>query len=155
MAISGIVLSMIIIIISNASHGFRRTNDEVNLQLEAQTATNQLTNLIMEASQIDPSSNLLSSPLDKKYVVTYNASKNYAILFVKDKNSLFLIDTTGNADAVPYSEEIFKKQYLMAEFVEDFTISGYSTNKVTIDISFALGEDTYSVSKSIKLRNAK
>lgn len=155
MAISAIILSMIIMIISSASKSFRRTNDEVNLQLEAQTTINQLSNLAMEASKIEKSLNI-PPPIEDKYIIT-SLPKSYAILFIKDVQRLYLIDedTPSAADAAAYSDtEDFRAKYLMAEYVDEFTISGYGTNKITINITFKLGSDIYKVNKKIKLRNA-
>jgi prepilin-type N-terminal cleavage/methylation domain-containing protein len=47
MMIAAIILSMIFLFINSASKGFRKTNDNVNLQIEAQTIINQLSNLVM------------------------------------------------------------------------------------------------------------
>jgi hypothetical protein len=79
------------------------------------------------------------------------------VLFVKSDHKLYLIeaDDPSAADTVTYSDASdFGKKYLMAEYVDHFDISGLLTHKVTIDISFALGEDSYSQSEEVRLRNA-
>jgi type II secretory pathway pseudopilin PulG len=149
MAISAIVLSMIMIIISIASKSFRRTNDEVNLQLEAQTTMNQLSNLIMEAGRIEESANKPSSA-DKKYMIS-TGSKCYALLLIKDDMRLYLMEgnTKEEADTAAYSPEA----NLMGEYIKDINISGLQLKKVTIDLTFTLGEDEYDISRTVKLRN--
>jgi type II secretory pathway pseudopilin PulG len=149
MAISAIVLSMIMIIISIASKSFRRTNDEVNLQLEAQTTINQLSNLIMEAGRLEKSANKPSSA-DKKYIIS-TGLKCYALLLMKDDMRLYLMEgnTKEEADMAAYSPEA----NLMGEYLKDIDISDLQSNKVTIDLTFQLGEDEYEISRTVKLRN--
>jgi len=148
MAISAIILSLIIIIISSASRIFRRTNDEVNLQLEAQTTINQLSNLSMEASKIvhiDPP----PSSFEEKYIITC-VGKSYAVLFSKTEKKLYLMKGINDSDVI--TKTYTDAGNLMAEYVDIFTITG--VKKVTINITFVLGDDTYSVSKKVNLRNA-
>lgn len=157
LAISAIILTMIIMIISSASKSFRRTGNEVNLQKEAQVTINQLTNLLMEANDINISSNLLPTSDDKKYLITYLA-ENYAVLFIKKEQKLYLIkdEPMLPADDVIYTDsDDFTARYLMAEFVKDFEIKDYDTKKVTVAITFEIDDKEYSTSRKIVLRNKR
>lgn len=153
MAITAIILSMIIMLISGASHSFRRTNDEVNLQMEAQIAINQLSAIAMGATKIDE---VPSTPSDKKYIINGIAGKeSYGVVYIDSVHKLYLIQKTPTvtvADLATVTDE----NNLLAEYVTSLEINNPTGSKTaTISISFKLGEDTYSISKKVKIRNIK
>lgn len=158
LAISAIIISIIIMIISTASNSFRRTNNKVNLQVEAQKTLNQLSNLAMEASSItEATTNPAPSLEDDKFIIS-SSPKSYAVLFIKNEKRIFLI--TGNSPSEVenvyfHNTEEFVAKYLMSEYVKDITIEGLGTNKVTFNLIFELDNDTYEISNQVKLRNAQ
>ncbi|MHB8131024.1 MAG: prepilin-type N-terminal cleavage/methylation domain-containing protein [Mobilitalea sp.] len=167
MAITAIVLSMIVMMISVASRSFTRTNENVNLQMEAQVAVNQISKLVMETYRIDDTSTTnITPPLDVKYRLFNSADlaviPKYAIVFIHDKKRLYLIESTltspvVNADDInPIATVEAEYTYLMAEYVESLAITISTNSKTaTIELKLALGDTEYSVSKRVKLRNVK
>jgi prepilin-type N-terminal cleavage/methylation domain-containing protein len=152
MAITAIVLTMIILIISVAANGFRRTNENVNLQLEAQITINQLSALAMETNEIKESDKLTNP--DVRYLLK-GTTYSYAITFIKAKNKLYLVqkDTLEEVDAVnPLDNE---NEYLLAEYVDKFEIAFEDKKTANISIIFKLGDEEYPISKKVKLRNVK
>ena len=158
MAITAIVLSMIALIISTAAKSFKSTNEDVNLQMEAQVTINQLSTILMEASEITTGSAILP---DKKYLIKGSVDSTcYAVYLKTDTNRLYLIPADGIngediADSIDPTETTETEYlYLMAEYVTDINIE---TNKKSprIVIDFKLGDSTYTASKKVTLRNAK
>ncbi len=153
MAISLIVVMMIISFISGALRVFKKTNNEVNLQMEAQTSINQLANILMEAKGITQSST------DTRYLIDNVDELGYA-------DSVLIFDSTQNK--LYYKENVTKDDYesvtpipeeqLLAEYVDEFKISSVGTDGiVTITMKLAIGEgaeqETYEIAKRVKLRN--
>lgn len=154
MAITAIVLVMIVIFINSAANSFQHTNEDVNLQLEAQIAINQLSAILMEASDItNPAIDV--SP-DVKYLMD-GPIQCYAIYYIADKKRLYLIPaaSTTVADTInPVASADTENQYLMAEYISGFMIEDNGkTAKISID--FSLGGSTYQTSKNVSLRNAR
>lgn len=152
MAVTAIILSIIIMIISVASNSFRRTSNEVNLQMEAQIAINQLSTLIMEASDIENSTNPVPVGCVAKYIICNDGigANYYSVVFINNKLYLASKTTRDAVDAVVPTDA----DNLLAEYVSGFAIA-LPNKTATIDISFTLGKETYSVSKKVKLRNAR
>ena len=157
MAITAIVLSMLMLLISTAANSFRRTNENVNLQLEAQVAINQISNLAMEASKIELSTNATAP--DVKYLLkAFDDSNSYAIYYIAAKKKLYLIQSTPvlDADLVnPIATIDEEYSFLMAEYVDSISIDTTSVKTAVIKLDFALGNTQYAISKKVKLRNAK
>ncbi len=148
MAIAAVVISMIMFFISVAAKSFRRTSDDVNLQMEAQTTINQISNLAMEAKAVD----IWNGTDDIRYTFQYNDTEFKTIILVSDEKKLYQVSTTGFEDAKTVSYNM--QQNFLAEYVQSLVLT--SENKsVTIDLSLSLGEDQYQISKTIKMRNAK
>lgn len=146
MAITAIILSMILMLISGASHSFRRTNDEVNLQMEAQVAINQLSTLAMEAKDIGDNSDPSSE--DTKYIIQNIDGTFYGVVFIKSDKKLYLINPLLSASDLDAAD----KYNLLAEYVSTFKITLAGKN-ATIDILFALGDEEYPVNRKVKIRN--
>lgn len=150
LAITSIVLSILAVYISGASQVFRKTNDEVNLQMEAQVTINQLSNRAMEAKKID----LPTDPSDPKrrYVIEgYSESNVYVVIFNKEDNELYLTKATSLAEAQSITSN---DDSLLSEYLEDIQITEEDSKTVTITLSFQAGKENYLVSRKIKLRNA-
>ena len=147
--IAAIVLSMILLFLNSASKGFRRTNDDVNLQMEAQTIINQISNLAMEATDMEP---YLDIPDEKRFIFMYKLDEYYTI--IHHGGFLYQVSTTDieQAKVEGYSKEL----HLLAEYVESLDIEHTSDSK-TIDIilRLSLGKDSVELKKKVKLRNAR
>ena len=66
--ISSIIILMIIFFLNTAFKGFWRTNDDVNLQMEAQTIINQLSTLIMESEYMENEDAEATASLMMEYI---------------------------------------------------------------------------------------
>ncbi len=157
MAISGIVFSILILVINVALKGFDYTNDDVNLQIEAQTAMNQISTLAMEAYRIKGPDE--TSP--DRYLICGKDTDSPCNAIVLDSvaDKLYLVQSASEADAkiAPYKDE----SNLLAEYVDEIMINqeSGSSREVDIIIRFAAGEGenaaTYSISRRVILRNAE
>lgn len=165
MAIAVIVVVMIVSFMNGAFRVFQKTSDEVNLQMEAQTAVNQLSDITMEAKEIQISSD------GNKYLVSYNITgkKDYVIIFdpvnyklylkeidVADKasptesNLVTMENLTYGEGAKHYSDE----ENLQAEYVHDFSIEDPDTKLITITMELQIGDNnSYKIDKKVNLRN--
>lgn len=146
--ITAIVISMIMLLINSASKSFKITNNDVNLQIEAQTIINQLSNLAMEAKSMEPHIDLNSN---ERFIFQYHADEFYAIIF--NDNILYQLktDNIGEAkESLLYSKE----DHFLAEYVSDLDISP-ENNTVKIELILSLGKDEVNLSKKVKLRNQK
>lgn len=128
MAVSAIVVLMIITFISGALRIFQTTNNDVNLQMEAQTALNQLTKIIMEAGSIPASVNMPEGNEIRYRICNEDAiGSDYAIIYKKDVKKLYLVsieDTVTIDSNISYTDE----DNLLAEYVADFSISELSSD---------------------------
>jgi type II secretory pathway component PulJ len=155
-AIAAIVLSMIAIMINSAANSFRNTNEDVDLQMEAQITMNQLSTCIMEAKSVSVSASGVTTP-DLKYIID-DITTYQVVYYLADKERLYLIsaDTLPDAEAVNRSEVLAgEDQYLMAEYVTGISIDNSDVKTADTVIIFGLGDQTYTTEKKIKLRNAK
>lgn len=155
MAISAIVILMIVSFISAAFRVFRKTNDEVNLQMEAQTAINQLANILMEAKKVEKSTIVERYRIDNIDLAGYS---DYAIVFDDSANELYLVEYNPASlpsgityENIPYS----KTQNLLAEYVDEFRITPDNAEGSiqSIYLKLTLGNETYSITKQVDLRN--
>jgi hypothetical protein len=130
-AIAAIILSMVALMINTAAKSFKHTNEDVNLQMEAQITINQLNSYIMEATDVakyeDGAS--VTSP-NIKYKLTYideGVTTYNVVYFIADQKRLYLIpvrppinpdDPPNNPDDVDLLYvQTGENQYLMAEYV--------------------------------------
>jgi type II secretory pathway pseudopilin PulG len=153
LGITAIVLTMIAIVISTAAKSFRHTTNNTNLQKEAQVTLNQLGTILMEAGSI--TNGTAVSP-DIKYLIQGSGDSScYAIYLKADEDRLYLIpaDDITIADSInPTEDEDTEYQYLLAEYVDSFSIET-GTNSANIVIKFVLGASDYTVNKRITMRN--
>lgn len=156
MAISTIVVLMIIAFISGAFRVFRRTNDEVNLQMEAQTTLNQIANVMMEAKKIDK----MDLPDNEtRYCIDIDLESDpgsgYALIYKKNDKKLYLVSIDHNSNYLSVLTD--ENKNLLAEYAEQFSITEDAANpKVKIiNIQFQIGGDgvPVTVTKKVKLRN--
>jgi type II secretory pathway pseudopilin PulG len=162
MAISIIVVLMIVSFINSSFRVFRGTNDLVQLQMEAQTSINQLVNLAMEAKAISNETVILADKdiryqIDRIDLAGYH---DYAVIWRMDYKKLYLVELAPPfndlGDISFDSEEHFDREYLLAEYVEEFSITSVAGNAglKNIKVGMIFGEEEYEVSKEIILRNA-
>lgn len=152
MAITAIVLTMIIMMIGTAARSFRKTNEGVNLQLEAQAVINQLNNLVMEASVIKPSDTEVA-PNSRYLLATPNYY--YAIVHKDAESKLYLIQVEANAHTSLDDADVViptDEANLLAEYVDDITITPVG-KKVTINLDMKLGDRDFSLVKRVMMRN--
>lgn len=162
-AISSIITLIIVSFINGASESFRRANDEVNLQVEAQRTINLLNNQAMEAKDIYevPGVGIES----QRYVIEASNSKFQVVLYVEADKKLYIVDENSGVDAAARRVDAetkvydinsnFEAQSLLAEYVKTITISSLDAkNRVSISLTLELGDEEYAVTKKVKLRNA-
>lgn len=156
MAISAIVIMMIVSFISAAFRVFRKTNDEVNLQMEAQTTINQLSDILMEAKKVEESITVEGyrvyhiNLVDSDYAIFFNNSDNVHELYLVE------YDPSSLPSGVTYDKLSYSKQQnLLAEYVDEFTITPDNAQGSiqSIILKLTLGNETYTLTKQIKLRN--
>ena len=164
MAISVIVVLMIVSLINTSFKVFRKTNDRVNLQMESQTSMNQLVHLIIESKNVTDAV-IKQSDVDIRYQINrLTGYHDYAILWRKDVKKLYLVELIPTV-SVPIptiddinfdSEEDFDQEYLLAEYVDEFSITtvGEDAALKRIVLHMALGDEEYEITKEITLRNA-
>ncbi len=157
-AISSIVIIMVITFINGALKGFHKTNDEVQLQMEAQTVINQITNIALQANSI--STDLLSLDTEEdRYLLEGNT--NYIIIFRRNTAKLYLKEITFEAGDTPdvkaakaVAASYDDKENLFAEYTSEISFTMTDHNKsVLIVLTLRMGEEEYSVTKKVTLRN--
>lgn len=147
--IVSIVLLMIMVFMNSASNSFKVTNEDVNLQIEAQTIINQLSNLSMEAMDMETHTDFAG---DERYIFQY-AENNYYAIIIHEKE-LYQIHTSSldNAKEDTYNKE----EHFLAEYVKELDITKTSNNNaVVINLTLALGRDKENIIKTVKFRNYK
>lgn len=152
MAITAIVLTMIIMMIGTAARSLRKTNEGVNLQLEAQAVMNQLNNLVMEASQIELSST--EAAPDSRYLLA-TPNYYYALVHRDAESKLYLIQVEVNAHTDLYDADTViptDEANLLAEYVDKITITPVG-KQVTINLDMKMGDREYSLVKRVMMRN--
>jgi hypothetical protein len=156
MTIAAIVLGMIILFINGVSKSLRKTSDEVNLQLEAQTTMNLISNILMEAQDMDvyPAS-AVPDPVNGEVRYTLGCGNNefYTIIFNSTENKLYLVETGSFEEG--QTAACSKQEHFMADYVENLLITKNANKTATIDLYLALGKDRYNVKKTIMMRNAE
>lgn len=160
MAIMAIVLSIMALIISTAIKSFKRTSESVDVQMEAQVAVNQISNLLMESNGFENSTTNLISSDDIKYLID-SLSNWYVVYYSKDKMKLYLYEyeksRKSDAEQVrPTESDDTDNQYLLAEYINNFIITLTNNKTANIEIDFKIGDEpVYQVTKKVSLRNVK
>jgi prepilin-type N-terminal cleavage/methylation domain-containing protein len=153
-AISAIVILMIVSFLSGAFRTFRRANDEVNLQMEAQTTINQITKLVMEAKEVSAKS--IVSTEEERYLIDKPTGSDYGIIFRKDTKKLYLEELDAASETY-LTVAIDDRLNLMTEYVGEFEIASVNGDNsvMNINLKLFLGADEFSISKKVNLRNAQ
>ncbi|NLJ97634.1 MAG: hypothetical protein GX321_10840 [Clostridiales bacterium] len=145
--IAGIVLLMIMTFVNSASNSFKLANEEVNIQIEAQTIINQLSNLAMEAMDMESHTDLTGN---KRFIFKYAVDDYYVIVI--DEEELYQIKASSLEDAKenPYNKE----DHFLAEYVYQLDIEKTSNDDaVVIDLTLSFGSDRENMIKTVKFRN--
>lgn len=155
-AIAAIVLSMIMLFISRSADGFRHTSETVNLQMEAQTAINHLSNLAMEAVELNFYTTLEDKRFTFRFVrkdASYHEYEEYiTIIYGIASRKLYHVSVTDYDQAKTVIPVM--KNHFLADYIEDLRIENSPDNKsLTIYLVLSLGEDKYELNKKVKLRN--
>ncbi len=156
MMIAAIVLGMIMFFINGVAKSFQRTSDEVNLQIEAQTTINHISNIVMKAKDMevypatgvpDPVTGVI------RYTFSCNNNEFYTLIFDSNEDKLYQVQTGGFAEGqtVAYSLQ----DHFLAEYIDRLMITKNANNSATIELFLVLGNDSYNVKKTMKMRNAE
>ncbi len=147
-SISVIVLALLASLIWQSANYYRRSNEEINLQMEAQTILNQIKDLIVEADNVkfdqasDPSILRIQQGADNLYEIYFNYS---------DKELTFIkVQREADGSISRTTPQLFGR------FVEDFQVIDTDDSTNIIKISFTLqgSYSTYKVEESrVNLRN--
>lgn len=140
-AISVIVIASIAYFMERSTKNYKNANEEITLQMEAQTILNQLNDLIMEAYNVKYVDQVLKIYQNKdNYIITYEP-ENARLTFEKVQVGNVL---TGNA-------------VLFGQYVENFNVvdTGIDDSNKTIEITLELknNKKSYNKTSRITLRN--
>ena len=166
MMISAIIILMIMFFLSNASRSFQRTNNDVNIQMEAQTIINQLSNLVMEAEYMEIEGGEAVNSYMKEYsdsegrirYIFKHINKNGDIeeieynTIVLSEGCLYQIISDNWFDAK--EADIIKEEHMLAEYV-DSLVNIPNVKSVDIVLKLSLGNDSAELKKRVKFRNAR
>ncbi len=156
MTISAIIIFMIVTFISAALRIFRKTNDDVNLQMEAQTAMNQIINVVMEAKEASDFyqlGNIYRYKIDHPDVAS---NCDFALIYDADQQKIYLVTLAATSSeeykTVTYSET----DNLLAEYVAEFSIENAQAGKNNIkkiSMKLQLGNNDFLSTQTVNLRN--
>lgn len=149
MAIASIILSILLFFINGAANVFKKANNEVNLQLEAQTTINQISKLAMEAESLAVYPQPPATPV--RFIFSHESSY-MALVYDEAQDILYLMETATFEAAC--NDPVDKTMHYLAGYVDGFGITSNTEGKyVKISLSLLLGKDTYSINKTVKMRN--
>jgi prepilin-type N-terminal cleavage/methylation domain-containing protein len=150
MAIASIVMSILLFFIIVASKAFRKANNEADLQLEAQAVLDRISRLAMEAYSMEVFR--LSDEADEPVRYIFEQKSDYiAIIYDETGDILYLLKADTYETAC--SGTVDKMRYLAGN-VDDFSITAdVGKGNVNIGLSLKSGEDSISISKTVKMRN--
>ncbi len=143
-AISSLIVGSVAAFLCSSTSHYRRTKEEISLQMEAQLILNQLDNLMMEAENVkfDAASKTLKVKHgDVLYVITLDSS-THTLLFEKVPGGG---SETGNSK-------------LFGRYVEDLEVTdtgtGDNNNRIVISLQLKSDDQTYTIPGNvILLRN--
>jgi prepilin-type N-terminal cleavage/methylation domain-containing protein len=144
MAIATIVIGSITYFMATSTKSYRKANDEITLQLEAQTILNQLNELIIEAYNVK-----MNEATD--LLTIYRGDMTY---YIKLENNKMLLNKKQSGLGITAGDTWI----LFGEYVNTFEVkdTGDNNDNSSILISFGLSKNasSYSVDNSlIALRN--
>ena len=148
------IMSMVIMaaagLIVSASNSYRISNIEIELQMEAQTAMNQLNDILIEARQYSA----VQKPDGTAELTVWTAEKQY--IFRLDKENRRLVFRSKEAgDDAPGAEA------LLAKYCDSFSVTPPArpakgdAQLVTVSLTFVYADKTYETTSCISLRGEK
>lgn len=146
-AISVVVLASLVSLIWQSTNYYRRSNEEIGLQMEAQSILNQLKDLIVEADNVR--FDMTSDPHQLK--IQQGPDVLYEIILNSDNTLTFIKASKEVDNTISRSDPL-----LFGKYVLDFHAIEPSNNINAVKISFTLQGDysTYRVKDSvINIRN--
>lgn len=149
------IMSMVMIaaagLIVSASNSYRLSNIEIELQMEAQTAMNQLNDILIEAKQYAVQKN---GGITEQLVV-WTAEKQY--IFRLDKENRRLVFRSAEQNALPGGDAP-GTEALLAKYCDSFSVTPETrpaegeAQLVTITLTFVYADKIYETTSCISLR---
>jgi len=157
MAISSIVIGMVILIIAAGSRNFNIAQNEVDIQMEAQTVVNQMEDTIIEAYWIEQKS--ISVDVAAYIIYAGQENSNSAIFYDKSQQMLYFVDGLSTLQIRDLSLSSYTKaSNLMASDVTAFSLNTDSSALVAnqetqLQITLANSSSKFTVDRTIAFRN--
>lgn len=176
MAISTIVIGAVIAFMSAGSRSYRFEENEISLQMEAQTVMNQINNLVIEGNNIEfNGTDRLTIYHTDNDSTTYDKSE--VIWFDVSQNRLYLYLINSDVESIAMNNEIATQSgledNLLGEYVVDFSATlgelpaaltpaptsfeyrrqDASGATITVTLQMETQNKTYLAQQDIKLRN--
>jgi prepilin-type N-terminal cleavage/methylation domain-containing protein len=164
MAVSSIVIGMVVLIISSGSRSFRMGQQEVDLQMQAQTVINQIEDVVIEAYWLEKKSNItIEGTSDVASDVTgyiiYSNEGISAVVFDRTLQLLYFVDGLTASQITTLSTASYTKaNNFMASHVTDFMMGTDSSTMLTdqktlLHITLKNNASQYTIDKTIAFRN--
>ena len=165
LAILAIASVAILRFLNTSTIHYQKENGEVEVQYEAQVATNQITDLLIDALKgvkyTYNSSNMILSDADianpatvtSKEITIYNDGVYYILTWDKADKKLYYTDYIYNASTSTWNLSTDKA--LMAEYIESFSVdmTNTSTNGVVrLKLLFKRDKE-YEITQNVTIRN--
>jgi prepilin-type N-terminal cleavage/methylation domain-containing protein len=151
MTISTVVIAMLILLMSAGSRNYSSANDEVKLQMAAQTLTNQLENVLIEAYWVEKQ---IINDQVTAYVI-YSGNNICAVFYDNAKKMIYMKDGLAFSDLASLSTTSYTMEAnLMASYITDFDlIISIPNNEVQMRVVFENKSADYVTEHTIALRN--
>ncbi|MDE7299096.1 MAG: hypothetical protein K2N94_09760, partial [Lachnospiraceae bacterium] len=144
-----VIMSMVMMaaagLIASAASSYRISNIEIELQMEAQTAMNQLNDILIEATNYSAEQEDGTTKLTVR-----TAEKSYSLRL--DKENRQLVFRSWEEGGTPGAEA------LLAKYCDDFRITPETrpvqgeAQLVTVELKFIYADKTYTTTSCISLR---
>ncbi|WP_310601866.1 PilW family protein [Anaerosporobacter sp.] len=170
--VAALILSFLIIAIcafmTTGSNLYKKSSREVDLQQEAQVAMNQLNDMILSANRFTVV--YRNKGLQDEVAIMYsqtteeiNTKVNYCIIWIKEREKLYFLKkdadftfTGTESEMMDLCSVVTDEENLMAQHIESMQIDTselVNNQAVSITTDFVIQDNTYEVTKQIKLRN--
>lgn len=153
LVVFGFVMIGIVTIMRTTTVSYKDGNAEVTMQTEAQIVTNQIEELLVDATGTVTPGTMSAGKFAGAKVLTINSSggNKHHIALESSENRLYYSQTGSDSD-----------WSLMAEYVKDFGVSGWSVdasnvncdNMVTLYVEMEKSGYSYTAVKDVYFRNA-
>lgn len=167
-AILSFLIFAICTFMTTGSNMYKKSNVEIDLQQEAQTAMNQMNDMLLSANKLQVKK--LNEFANNEIIALCSYSLDemdtkvaYCILWKKEVDKIYFIkkDSTFVFDGTDeqisnLSSGVNDEVNLLASYVKDLDVdtTNLTANQVIkLTIDFAIKDDNFKISKEIKLRN--